>query len=158
MATVPAAQPKPDSTAHSFDASPPCQCHGATTRTRPANANATANHRAPRTRSCSTGHAISSVQNGIVNTSTDARPAPPPATAIVVAPKLTVVWKKPVTSTGHHTAGQARRRCHAIVANSTATASQVRCTLNTTGSARDSANFITAQLLPQISVSTTSAT
>jgi len=29
--------------------------------------------------------------------------------------------------------------------------------LNTTGSARDSANFITAQLLPQISVSTTSA-
>ncbi len=92
-----------------------------------------------------------------MNTSTAARPAPPPATAIVVAPKLTVVWKKPVTSTGHHTAGQARRRCHAIVANSTATASQVRCTLNTTGSARDSANFITAQLLPQISVSTMSA-
>jgi hypothetical protein len=34
-----------------------------------------------------------SVQNGIVKTSTDVRPAPPPASAIVVEPKFTVVWK-----------------------------------------------------------------
>ena len=51
---------------------------------------------------------MSSVQNGIVNTSTDVRPAPPPASAIVVALKLTVVWKKPVTSTATHDAGQQR--------------------------------------------------
>src|SRR2546430_13031783 len=59
----------------------------------PSNANATASHWLPRTRSFSTGQAMSIVQNGIVKTSTAVRPAPPPASAIVVAPKLIVVWK-----------------------------------------------------------------
>ena len=74
----------------------------------------------PRTRSCSTGHAISSVQNGIVNTSTDVRPAPPPASAIVVEPKLIVVWKKPVTTTAIHDSGSSGRRCQTSTANRTA--------------------------------------
>ena len=83
------------------------------------------------------GHAISSVQNGIVNTSTDVRPAPPPASAIVVAPKLIVVWKKPVTTIAVHVAcGASGARIAAIAAKSTAIATQVRCTLKTTGSAR----------------------
>ena len=105
VATVPAAQPNPDSTAHSLARGRP---PSATAR-RPApgrrTRSATASHWPPRTRSCSTGQASSSVQNGIVNTSTDVRPAPPPASAIVVEPKLTVVWKKPVTTTATHDVG-----------------------------------------------------
>ena len=158
VATVPAAQPKPDSTAHSLGVRSPDQSHGATTSVRPANASATATHWPPRTRSCSTGHAISSVQNGIVNTSTDVRPAPPPASAIVVAPKLIVVWKKPVTTMASHEAGASGRPCAISTAKSTIAASHVRCTLSTTGSACCSADFITIQLLPQISVSAASAT
>ncbi len=138
IATVPAAQPKPDSTAHSFDARLPCHAHGSTTSTRPTNAAPTASHSVPRTRSCSTGHAISSVQNGIVNTSTEVRPAPPLARAIVVAPKLIVVWKNPVTMTGSQSVGQNGWRRHSITANSVARPSSVRCRLKLTGSdARD---------------------
>jgi len=59
--------------------------------TSPHTAQPTASHCKPRTRSCNTGHAMSSVQNGMVNTSTDVRPTPPPASAMVVAPKLIVV-------------------------------------------------------------------
>ena len=111
----------------------------------------------PRTRSCSTGHAISSVQNGIVNTSTDVRPAPPPASAIVVEPKLTVVWKNPVTMIAHQPTGRSGFPCAMSAPNSTITAIHVRSTLNTTGCAWSSASFITTQLLPQMSVSTASA-
>ena len=158
VATVPAAHPNPDSTAHSLGPRSPVQFHGSTTSASPANANATANHCPPFTRSCSTGHAISSVQNGIVNTSTDVRPAPPPASAIDVAEKLIVVWKNPVTTIASHDGGISGRRCATSTAKRTSVASHVRSTLSITGCACWSANFITIQLLPQISVSTASAT
>ena len=104
----------------------------------------------PRTRSCSTGHAMRSVQNGIVKTSTDVRPTPPPASASVVALKFTVVWKNPVTTTATHDVGQNGWRCEIRMAKSTITAIHVRCTLRITGSARASANFNAIQLNPQI--------
>jgi hypothetical protein len=44
-----------------------------------------------------------------VNTSTEVRPAPPSCNAIVVAPKFTVVWKKPVTPTASHDSGNSVR-------------------------------------------------
>ena len=158
IATVPAAQPKPDSTAHSLGSSPPCQFHGSTTSVSPTSAKAIASHWIPRTRSPSTGQASSSVQNGIVNTSTDVRPTPPSASAIVVEPKLIVVWKKPVTTTAIQDSGSRRPRRHSSTANRTAIATQVRSMLKTIGPARSSASFITIQLLPQITVRTTSAT
>ncbi len=103
--------------------------------TRPASANATASHCVPRTRSCNTGHAISMVQNGMVNTSTDVRPAPPPASAIVVAVKLIVVWKNPVTTTAIHERGQNGRPSHSIAANRNAMATRMRSMLYTAGCA-----------------------
>jgi hypothetical protein len=109
-------------------------------------------------RSCNTGHASSSVQNGIVNTSTDVRPAPPPATAIVVAAKLIVVWKMPVTITATHDSGSMDPRRQNSTANRTTVASHVLCTLKTTGFADSSASFMKTQLLPQISVRSASAT
>ena len=112
----------------------------------------------PRTRSPRTGQASRSVQNGIVNTRTDVRPAPPSASAIVVDPMLIVVWKKPVTATAAHDSGSSRRRRTSSTANSTATATQVRSMLKTIGSARASASFIPIQLLPQTAVRTPSAT
>lgn len=157
VATAPAAQPKPDSVAHSRGARSPCQSQGATTRTRPANANATASHCSPRSRSCSATRAITSAQNGIVNTSTEVRPAPPPATAIVVAPKLTVVWKNPVTAIARHPArGASGERVATSAMNSTAIATQARWTLKITGSALASASFIAIQWLDQMNVSTPS--
>ncbi len=108
IATVPAAQPNPERTAQPLDSMSPCQCHGSTTSVSPTSARAIASHCMPRTRSPSTGQARSTVQNGIVNTRTAARPAPPPATAIVVEPMLTAVWKKPVTATATHDSGSRR--------------------------------------------------
>ena len=86
------------------------------------------------------------------------RPAPPPASAIVVEPKLSVVWKKPVTTTASHESGSSGRRCDDQLANSAAIASNVRWTLKTTGCAYASASFIASQLMPHSIVSTTSAT
>ena len=80
IAIVPHAQPNPESTAHALGFNSPSQCQGSTTSTSPASASAIATHCMPRTRSPSTGQASSTVQNGIVNTSTAARPAPPSAT------------------------------------------------------------------------------
>ena len=94
-----------------------------------------------------------------MNTSTDVRPAPPPASAIVVAPKLTVVWKNPVTAIAVQVAcGVSGARIAAIAAKSTAIATQVRCTFSTTGSAAASASFIASQFIPHTAVSAPSAT
>jgi len=93
-----------------------------------------------------------------VNTSTDVRPAPPPASATVVAPKLIVVWKKPVTTIAVQVAfGASGPPRAASTANSTATASQVRSTVKVTGSAYRSASFIMTQFTPHTAVSTRSA-
>ncbi len=116
-----------------------------------------ATHCHPRTRSCRTSHAISNVQNGIVNTSTAVRPTPPPASAIVVEPKLIVVWKKPAMAAARQSCGNRGCPRRASTPNSTTIAIQVRWILTTTGCAWASASFITIQLLPQISVSTMSA-
>jgi hypothetical protein len=129
IATVPHAQPNPERIAHAFGFHSPSQCQGSTTSTRPASASAIATHCMPRTRSPSTGHARSTVQNGIVNTSTAARPAPPSATAIVVDPMLTVVWKNPVTATAIHDSGSSGRRRSTSTANSTTMAVHVRSML-----------------------------
>ena len=69
------------------------------------------------------------VQNGMVNTSTAVRPAPPPASAIVVAPELIVVWKKPVTTTAVHDSGLSGLRSQSSTANTNAIATNVRSTL-----------------------------
>jgi hypothetical protein len=129
VATVPAAQPKPDITAHSLGASSPCHCHGSTMNTSPASAQAMASHCAPRTRSSRTGQARSMVQNGIVNTRTDVRPAPPLTSAIVVPVKLIVVWKKPATITAAHDCGQSGRRSMTSTPNSSTSAAAIRCRL-----------------------------
>ena len=69
------------------------------------------------------------VQNGMVNTSTAVRPAPPPASAIVVAPKLIVVWKKPVTMTAIQDSGLSGLRSRNSTANTSAMATNVRSML-----------------------------
>jgi len=116
----------------------------------PTSAKAIASHWIPRTRSPSTGHASSNVQNGIVNTRTDVRPTPPSASAITVEPKLIVVWKKPVTMTAAQDSGSSRPPRQSRTANRTAIATQVRSMLKTIGPARSSASFMAIQLLPQI--------
>ena len=157
IAIVPHAQPNPESTAHALAFNSPSQCHGSTTSVSPASANAIATHCMPRTRSPRTGQARRIVQKGIVNTRTAARPAPPSATAIVVEPMLTVVWKKPVTATAAQDSGSSGRRRITRTANSAAMATHVRSMLKMIGCARLSASFIATQLVPQSTVSTTSA-
>jgi len=72
---------------------------------------------------------MSMVQNGMVNTSTAVRPAPPPASAMVVAAKLIVVWKNPVTITAVHDWGLNGLRCQIMTANSSVIATSVRSML-----------------------------
>ena len=112
---------------------------------------------ARRTRSCSTGHAISSVQNGIVKTSTEARPAPPPATR---HRRRAEIDRRLEERRDQHGEPAMRPRCDApratSTANSTATASHVRWTLKASGCACSSAAFMQIQLKPQTSVNSAS--
>jgi hypothetical protein len=77
---------------------------------------------------------------------------------MLVAVKLIVVWKIPVTITAIHDVGQNDPPRASMTANRISVASHVRCMLSTIGWAACSANFMTIQLLPQMSVRTASAT
>ena len=69
---------------------------GSSTKARPTSASATEIHCRPLMRSCSTGQAKISTQNGMVNTRTEVLPGPPSDNAQVLSNRKAPVWIRPI--------------------------------------------------------------
>src|SRR5712664_2891718 len=90
--TTPMAQHMPASTARVLLNIEVCICQGSSTNTSPIAASTTDSHCKPWIRSCSTGQANTSTQNGMVKTSTEVFPGPPSDSAQVLRMIKAKVW------------------------------------------------------------------